>query len=160
MQSTFKMENKLKQGGKMKKIYSILLIIFLVGIVSAYTIGQIITQQQLDNLNVDNIHFDIDVKEIQIKSGSVFAYFNYTTLVEFEDEYKVVSKDRHVACPMNVYTKCRLEGDTKQTCIGEMKSCLKTKVIRLRELERNRIENWQNIENELSVNDLDLGDLN
>jgi len=51
----------------MKKIYSILLIIFLVGIVSAYTIGQIITQQQLDNLNVDNIHFDIDVKEIQIK---------------------------------------------------------------------------------------------
>ena len=143
-----------------KKYIYLTLGLLLVGIVSAYTIGQIVSQSQLDNFNINDFGFDIDVKEIQIKGGSVFAYFNYTTLIEYNESYKVVSKDRHVACPMNVYTKCRLNGDTKQVCVREMKNCLKTKVIKLRESERNRIESWQNIENELSVDDITLDGLN
>lgn len=43
----------------MKKLYlGIILSVFLIGIVSAITIGNFITQQQLNNIDIDNLDLD------------------------------------------------------------------------------------------------------
>ena len=147
---------------KTKTIILSLVLILLIGSVSAYVIGQIITQAQLDNVDTSQIHFDIGVNRIEKQSKNVYVYFN-TTLKKLGKTYEVVEKEGHTFCSLKIYTDCRIKDEkSKSDCVIVMRNCLRTNVIKLRERERKMIENWQTkqAEDELIASDINLGDLN
>jgi hypothetical protein len=114
----------------MKKIYLLLigLIIgaFIVGPITLAivdftksSIGDKVTQKDIDETNFDNIDLEARILDIKLDSNKewIEMTFDFDTL---DSNYKVIRQEEIIQVPLDSYNPCRTLGRIEQQCIQDI----------------------------------------
>ena len=114
--------------------------------VGAYTIGQIVTQQQVDNTDFSSHGMDFAIESISKNTEYVEVLVSYTTLDKLETgDYEIVSRIKDTRCYMEGYYRCRSDGNDKATCVQRCKYEMVSEVKAFRNAERVRLQEYQTL---------------
>ena len=139
------------------------LLLVLLGFGFAYTIGQTVTQQQLNNADIENFGFNAEqVSAVKDFNNSTYVVtFKYDMLKPLDSgDYEIFEHFYIVKYPFSRYNDCRSTLDvngieqTRQYCVQKVKKELITKAITRRELLRDRLLSWQ--EKSSFIDELDV----
>jgi len=147
----------------MKKMYLVLIGIFMIGLVGAISLGQIVTQAQLDNMNLSTVDLGCgrDSTTLEYDSGwKIKAYYHCFRLVENGDDYEVIEDYAYAEYSAISFIDC-VRRNNKAYCLqNELIPDMVNQVRGHKEYIREEAIEWQTHETGLDLeNDIDLGDL-
>ncbi len=135
----------------MKKILVVMLMVFLSVNVLAITIGQNITQEQLDGMDIDNVDLEPTWNIFSLVRNMVYRTFDYLFLEETEEGYTVVEKSlKRRILPMEDYEICRTMY-TKLQCVDYFKVNSDIIKYKSQDILRNKLKNMQTQVGEINV---------
>lgn len=148
------------------KINSVVLIFFcLMAVASALTIGQVLTQEQINGTDIQATSLEPEIESKEKTNSQVRVWFSYFTLEELEDGiYKVKRKTNVAVYNLDEYKDCRKKGETEADCknryipkgrasmISQAKTLIKGEKASLEELQ------GQDYSSEITAEDFDISD--
>ena len=145
---------------KINSVGFVFLIVMIAG-VSALTVGGILTQQQLDGIDVQATDLEPEVVSKEKNSKQIRVWFSYLTLEDLENgTYEVQRKTNVVVYSLSTYNACRESGSNKADCIALGKSSMIAQAKSLIRGEKSYLEELQgqDYSDEISVDDFAITD--
>ena len=145
---------------KINSVGFVFLIVMIAG-VSALTVGGILTQQQLDGIDVQATSLEPEVVSKEKTNSQVRVWFSYFTLEDLEDgTYEVQRKTNVAVYNLSVYNACRKGGALKATCIASGRASLIAQAKSLIRGEKSYLEELQeqDYSNEITAEDFAITD--
>ncbi len=144
------------------KINSVVLIFFcLMAVASALTIGGIITQQQLNTINIQTTDLEPEIESKEKAITEIRVWFSYFTLEELEDGTYEVQRQTDVAVySLKNYNSCRENGNSKEDCIALGRASMISQAKSIIRGEKSHLEGMQGQDytNEITAEDFDISD--
>lgn len=150
----------------MKKILVILSFLLFAGFVGAYEVGQVVTQDQVNNqdFSTHDMNFSIESLDVNKETGYVILRVGYTTLEKQTDingvesgKYKIIRLIRPQKYRLQKYYDCRLGNlnNTKPECLLNIKNNFVHNIKAFRKYERLRLDKYKtNFVNEIIGSDI------
>ena len=125
----------------MKKIFLVMAIIFLAGLVIGQTVGTIISQQTFDQIDFKTKSLEMQIESKEITDDALIVKVSYLTLNKQEDgTWIVVRENQEIGYPLELYHECRVNGFTKGDCVQNVKERLLSQAKSLKTRVRNFLE--------------------
>ncbi len=145
------------------KINSVVLIFFcLLVTASALTLGQIITQEQLNNTDIQATSLEPEIIRKEKTSSQVRVWFSYFSLDENTEAgtYEVIRKNNVAVYPLENYNQCRQTENSRADCIAQGKAEIISQAKTLIRGEKASLEELQGTDysNEINIEDFDITD--
>jgi len=143
---------------KVNLIGFVFLIVFI-ATSSALTIGQILTQAQINETDIQETSLQPEIGIKEKTDNQVRVWFSYFTLEDLENgTYEVIRKNNVAVYNLENYSKCRESGETKTTCIASGKAELisQAKTIILGEKDYLEEMQGQDYSNEITAEDFEI----
>lgn len=130
----------------MKKILTLTVMTFLMlSMVQAISVGQNITQEQLDNIDLPTTDLEPNLNVFQLIGKQVYRIFSYLTVRKYADEdkyYVINSTSKLKTFPLEDYNICRTMY-TKQECVDYYKIKSNIEMTKTHNILRDRIAKFQ-----------------
>lgn len=147
----------------MKKKYILLVGFLMMGLVGAISLGQIVTQTQLDNLDLSTVDLECqrDGTTLELDGEwKIKAYYHCFRLIENGDDYEVIEDYTYAEYSAVSFIQCVSENNKSYCLQNELIPDMRNQVRGHKEDIREEAIEWQTHNTGLDLdNDIDLGDI-
>jgi len=145
-----------------KKIITIILVLIVSSIVfaGAITIGQTFNQTEFNQVNIDELDFNMSIINTWVENDRLFVEFEYNTYNFNNDSntYNTITSKGKIPYYLGFYRKCRDTNSIKE-CNNEIKDFVYNTAEEFRTKEKVKLEKWKTKELINEVNPFDFKSL-
>lgn len=141
----------------MKKIFSILIIIFFLGFVLGETIDTFITQSQFDAIDFTNRQFNLKISQSYQTKDKLNILIDFDDFEKNYNGWVLIKRSVPFFIPFEKYYNCRLSNN-QEFCLRDSKKFLLEQVKDFKNNKRDYLKNNQtrNFINELTIENLGI----